>query len=1341
MTRSNDSQVVSALQTGNNLERVLRELGCDTRKDNGAEFESASGFIHCPMPGHPDVHESVTVRASQGLMYCQSSCGEIMPLDLIVEHGAAANRGEAAKWVEQLLQLRPAPIVHADPLVDDPSMTVATYLALKGLPQSTVELFGLTDVSTWHPGADKNVRGAAYESGWYDSVLMPNRADRRGRIRSEWPRTKVRWATKARFDGSGITEDLSLAPAGGASPGAVLEMDALGVAQLVPSQSCTGLAARGPLLLVVEGESDVHAMHAMGLPFTVGVPGSKMADKVARALLDACIKANYGDVDLSSLTAIVWQEPGEGGSGFPAGVARAIEREAGAAGFIPPRFAALAHGAVAGQPKDPAALLLDRGAAQAGEILLTSMLGAAEHASVAAVVSAPAPALNPEAQRRMAEFVADRALPLRPTSDLDLSELDAEPAPADPWADRPAPPATVPSSNAPGYTEHAQVVAAGPLWSSFENSENPPQVETAPELIEGIADKFIRTEEGWSILRVVKGEQDLKAICTPFVVEAVESCGDQILIRVAAPFGGFWNRSRISLSEATDAGVVGKTLGAIGVRSVNRSKSGLADLLQSMATRRELTAGVQQVPRGTGWSGAAGTSLFGGIEVEPIDSFAARMFQANQERRKLQPDTAAAALTWYRDAAAPLLDQDGPNAGAAGQCAPMLVFGAAAAGPLMGPLAAVGLSITPIVWLAGLGGGGKSVTQKVCNGIFAPVLPDIDGQAAFSASANISQAALSARVDSCRDLPLVLDDVTQLPALATSQSKGDAARIEAGAALAMLVFNRKPIERATRDGELRLSKPFRSSAIFSAEVSMASESTKAVLTAGHRRRVTTIEAQPMNDRGLGAKFAERVDRINATVGGAPGELLVARIREVVAAQQLRPAYEEARRFIAEQPSAHLVTSTQQEAMAVSVLGFGLLMEAISAYQDATHAMREAARWLEPYMATGAGEGGAIRDADLSGVLRAQQSIDDLRAAHPTRFDRHVDHGELQGLMMPVPTNGYLGREMRSLRNGTRRVVMLRAGMELLERTYGVTSGVIEQASKDGACRPRYQVRMSDDTRPYGMLWNLPPHQAEELEIDTTVDPHAHDADPMGLAKEDEMPYVMPTPLDTQGQAMDAVIAQLRDGRARACNSCNLVWESEPAVTGAMCSDPLCTGWATKHASVMLADQLQTASTPHDSITTLPSRPPVGEAQFTEIHFDEGGTLMDGRFNWATGNYVVTNEAMISNQSLHSTIRKDVAQELRSLAELYDTDATPAEIRIPVRPMPANDDPNWSHIDAIGESAARTVWPVSVEANRVAAAIDEPIERNQAHADFVKNYRIHLMARHRHPEWFIVVGDA
>lgn len=1310
-----DSRVVDALHDESNLRHLLQALGCDV------EHFGSNRNIHCPMPDHDDSDPSCTVRANQGLFHCQTQCFTILPLDLVVAHGRAADRAEAARWVEDLLGIEREPLGPPRRVVDDPSLSVAQYLALKHLSPMIVERFGLRDVRV-HEDSERRRKGfdLRFEAGFHGAVLMPNdpppapgdpRAlvdlKLRPRIRNEFG---ARWPAKV-IDASGAAVQFSTRSTAPGAPSSELAhpQRIYGLPQLQ-------LAAPGaPLhrtLLVVEGESDVHALHDAGITCCLGLPGVGAFRTCAMDIVGALLAAEGGDVaHLADCTVLVWSEPGAAGAKLPGDVAGAITAACAERDLPTPRVATLRHDAFAlpggTAAKDPCELLrllvpLHRGSLAPARAELRRMIEAAAFVAAGRAPqeldpAAPAAAVAPEA----AAMPAPAALQFG----------------SDPWE---------------GMDSDGALPAPDPL--------------DVPAVLEHLGAKFVRTRDGWAEAKETQDGVQVQPACSIFDVSRVECIDGADFLVLRAPRRHLleFATARLARADLADPRRAAAALKSIGVSIAMRRTPQVVAIAQALAERHLARHGIVQVPTATGWSGRPGTSQFAGIEIEPVNEFGARMFAANERRRARHTDTAEAAQRWWSEGVEPLIrlprsHDEAPAAPSARAAAPLLALGAAAAAVLVGPLADVGVAVAPVVWLAGRGGGGKTVTQRLAASIFAPKLADLDGQCAFFTSANISQAALSARVDSCRDLPLILDDVTQLPPLPGSTSRGDAARIEAAAALGMLVFNRKPIERATREGGLRQTRAFRCTALFSAEVSMSSELSKAIVTVGHRRRISTIEAQPMHDRGLGPAYAERVGQLESTIGGAPGDLLVIRSRELVSARELRGEFEHCRALVAAVPGSELIESTQLGSLAVNVLGFSLLAEVCDGFASRREAQEFMAGMLAGYLAAGAGAGGATRDSDLSGVDAALRAVDDLRAAHPLRFDNQVLVEDV-GYQQPAPMSGYLGRQIRSWADGTRRVVLLHAGMELLSTRYGVTMQVIEQAVADGRCRPAYQLRMADGSRARGTLWLLPPAGADDPDDDPTLDSAPrHDPDPHGLSA--TPPAAAPARVHVPGGSVAAEPASCEDKRPEEMF---------------MPEDDL---WRATTAGGDLPALDEFAAALLRWITT-------GARRCMEI--TEDGETIVSMFGWGSGLYLVGDgPACRQNPSMLKRVRLEARQELEGLQLQYrhagekaleqrralievaagDPSALPAQPDPPPAPVhvvadfPLEGDARWARIDALGTDLARGQWAKVQSALYELSRADATDEtRAHWHDAHIKAYRIHLMARYRRPEWFIAGHD-
>lgn len=1338
MSIGSDSRVVDALHDGATLERLLRELGCKTDKVEGPpSFDEQRGYIHCPNPNHPDHNPSCIVRANQGLFHCIAVCDTILPLDLVVAHGKAKDRGEAARWIEQhVLGIDPDERVRDDrPIISDPGLTLEQYLLRKHLSADVAHLFGLREVEVWAEPkyAPKKVR-ATFADGYYPAVFMPV-GDPTLKIDEQVDRFRIRSDFGARWPAGvwprGMGGDRTTKVAGNSGEIAARQ-HIYGRWQMRASAD----PMLGRILILVEGESDTHTMQDCGLANVLGLPGTEYAMKCAPDIVETLSRVEPGAT--GEWTVLVWSEPGAAGSALPGKVQAALAAHCAEAGVAAPRVAALDHTTITvepqpGQPpvhpKDPSellALLVPRMGVQparveAGRLLTQVAFLAAGRAPAQLDPAAPAVAVQP----------AQAQLPPAPT--MHVGE--------DPWQ--------------------------GMGGDGGLEAPDPSDPLSTPREIIHQKEKFLRTGEGWEH-HFFTAKGDLRENVVASIIEVVDvqqiDGEDHIVLRAPRTHQLDFHTTRVPRSMLADTRALSAAASSIGVTVGMRQGTALAHLIAALADYRLRQGACTIVPSATGWSGVAGTGPFSGIDIRPSNSFGERMFDANERRRQRCKaaglDVRAAAAEWMERCALPLTRPPKGRPASASHAAPLLAIGAAAAGVLIGPLSDLGVAVSPVVWMAGLGGGGKTQTQRVCAAIFAPNLPDLDGQGGYFCNANISPAALNARAQSCRDLPLLMDDVQTMPPLAGSQSKGDGARIEAAAALGMQIFNRKPVERAQRDGTVRLQKPFRSTAVLSAEVNMSSDSSRAVVTAGHRRRITTIEAQPMNERGLGAKFADALTEVEQRFGGAPGEVLVAHVRDLKGQQRLERQFGKCRRAVLALPGAGEVTNTQRESIAVDVLGWALLRSSIAGEsEDACDAMleqaiAEATQVIAPFLLTGAGEGGATRDTDLGGVGNAVRTVEDILAANPHRFDsaaRETWTGNL-------PAQGFIGKVLKPTWRGERRVALLKAGVDALMRQ-GVSSAVIEQAISEGVAMKAQQIRMTGGSRVYAQIWTLPAR--EEVDEDSA----AHDTDPQGLSQpvasdvhvpgmaaaswtneplaEPQGPALlgsrprpgaplMPAPMQDVLTNDQYTPADLRAGRAIYCPSCDIVFASTSQSTGSMCG--ACGGWATQFASRALADRLEgkpmealvihsgprlkhppevaaaldevypaggafevwlsevagvarvePLTTPlPDAIRTLEEHAELTAPQqklLTLTPYRENNMVMDSRFAWGKGVYYVGDAAAMRGErgaDLHAAIRRNAQEEFASIVLMYEAAAKrdPAGA-VEVKPLLGIDPAGWA----------------------------------------------------------------
>lgn len=1001
--------IVDVLKSEDSLARVLSYLGIDPGKPVRDNTN-----IHCPWPSHKDSSPSCTVRADRGYFFCQSAdqshCGalgdgEIFCPDLLIECGKASDRNEAMNQLKELFGYED----HAGRRrvggvkVDDPSLSVATYLDSKGLPEWIAPHFELADVKIWFKGKNDKITRAAYSTGWFGAVLMPMSDGRRPRVRTAEPvgnrdkRGLVKWASKVKSPANEILGDWSLpAPCPDdvrfAAQGAY-GFDQFGISGLSSGESF------GPsnVLLVVEGESDPHALHAMGITRCLGVPGAKYPDMVRDDLVAALLVMSGGDTDLSALTVVVWQESGEAGQNFPRRVAEAINKECEALTLIPPRIATLPY-SVAGAYDDPCEYLQHV---------------SAEHARVSILAG------------------IDKALASSaPLLDACASQPSAAPAPL--------------------HVSQAEFDARDPesdIWAAPLSFSAPPDPVALTMGLEELGVTYNRNSTGWTFEKYnsKKDSWETVRLCTPFVVERVESSEGALAIVAAAPCDGEWLRARVPFEVTADSRAATKALAAIKVGTADGQSGKLASLLFALADRMMRIQGKVERPLGVGWAGVPGRSLFSGIELEPLDGTAQEMFRANVERRKRLTDTPAAAREWFDQIVAPMTPQVGAELSQQ-HAAPMVTIGTAAAATLIGPLEAVGSDIAPVVWMSGLGGQGKTLTQRVAASIFAPR----GSQRAYVCGSNISKSALDARARICRDVPLVLDDVSHMPAMHGSSYRGLSAKIEAAASLAMQIFNKDPNERGTKEGGLREAERYRITALFSSEGTVADADV--AISAGNIRRISTLRAAPISDFCLPSSWAETVGNFTQSHGGAAGDLLVVRVRDVVQRGELKGMLDYAVTQVEAQAAAvgQDIERTQLQSLAISGLGFALLRECCTDFSWIA-AIDEYAHALGPYLAADFADGGAASNQDIAGVELFLERVTEFSTVHGARLlsqDHRKSLISVRNADEKISDHDIYGGFFTDS-DGQRWLGVMRSGQQVLRDRFGVTPAMINEADMSG----------------------------------------------------------------------------------------------------------------------------------------------------------------------------------------------------------------------------------------------------------------------------------------------------
>lgn len=1200
------SDTVEQMTNPRNWELVFAKLGITK------QFASR-GKISCPMPGHTDEHPScdVILDAPQGpILVCRTACNETITVTkLVMAYGAASSPSEALAWVDEAIGFeRPtASRARARTRVqfDDPTQTVEMYQQMKGLSAATIHKFGLVDVRTYVAGRGKDP-SAGFESGYYASVFMPTREGFRPRIRT-YTQAKVKWAAGVRFaDGSSVDFHRS-------SSGERLPMCVYGLDQIAASP----VAAR--TLLVVEGESDVHTLHEMGFAACVGVPGTSMVSATAVSLAEAVLRIGEGTTD--GVRVLVWQEPGAAGSAFPRDVARALTRELSTLDQPLPDVATIIGSSIDGAPKDPSALWL---------------------------------------------MQREKALPLLLAAIEEAAGRGLHPAMVGTTADRPAMLASFQDTgSASGQVPSAPVCAGrDDPWGVVLGFADAPADEALPDKVDGIGVRFERVKGGWLEWRWsdAKKEEVAKSVCDPFVVEGVLECGDDMLVTIAAPVGGRWDRRRVRYATASSNERTGEALLSHGVGVANRMKGSASDLIIALAKRIIAAGGVERIPAATGWSGGDGTSLFAGIECDTADEFGAWMFDANEARRAAHPDTAAAACEWWVCASKLLTRVEDP---AACHAAPFLALGATAAAPLLGPLKKYRIDISPVVWIAGLGGGGKSVTQRLCASVFAPRRDN--GQVGFMMGADISSAGLGSRAPSFRDLPVILDDVTQMkPDKSIGSGSGLAARVDTAAAVGMRLFNREPAQRSTRNHKARKAHPFRCTGLFSAEASMHDPALKSVATAGNRRRIATVGAKPMADRGLGGWFAGEVGRAADELGGAAGEQLVGLIRSLVSDGKLGERLSVASEAVRGIEVSKRTDATQMQSLTIMALGFGLLAEACG--EDFGWALDEFVHALGAYLDADASAGGAVGEADVDGVQRAKEAVLSFYSSNVGRFITHEKGGlEEAGIELRSSPFSILGRfsSGSNFKDGSARLYLTDEAMAILESRHGVSPQMVLSATEEGSClgRKRFRLVKGTGVRTYGTGWHVDkmsggsePHPDDEPE-----GPEPHDHDPHRLRE----PYV-------------------------------------PGMSASTVSD--------EPASIVADDSAQVE--PLESLEQAP------------VDLKE-----DPVFRYTDGTYLFSGDGTLSTDVLDGIVVRDAGVELGTMRQVWP--------EFEVADAPADDDPRWAKLEALGPERARGLYEQSRAALAHALTFEKNTpERHAAMGEYVRLYRLHILARLRRPGWFV-----
>ena len=746
------------------------------------------------------------------------------------------------------------------------------------------------------------------------------------------------------------------------------------------------------------------------------------------------------------------------------------------------------------------------------------------------------------------------------------------------------------------------------------------------------------------------------------------------------------------------------------VTVVPRQRAAAQELAMALFELRLSLVGMRDVPRATGWVGAAGASAFGGIDAEPSGKTGIDMHAANVERAAAG-DTRAQARAWWDTCIVPLLAAPAAeHIGPARAVAPLVALGCAASSPMLAPLTSCGGDVSPVVWLAGRGGGGKTVLQRACASIFAPTRATGN----YFMSANVSQAALAAIAADIRDVPLILDDVTQIPAQG-QVSKGDDGKIEAAAQLAMMIFNRQPLKRARQDGTIREAPEFRVTGIFSAEMSIDSASSRAKITAGERRRILTLECQPMHDRSLSVEYAEAVNMAAAEQGGAAGALIAEAVRGLVHERRLAGLLARCRSALPRREA------TRHGSLSICLLGFAVL-EHVCTARALEDIIDERAPQFAHLIEGRESDGDYTDDAATERVLRAVQQMCTSNAARlaPASEDDAVG---------PAPAMGYIGRVAagRGANRGSMVYHLLPIGMAILQSdVYGITPSMIDVAEEEGVfVRSRTFRMIGRSTR--GAMFIVP-------EDDDPEDDDMPDGPRLAPeAKVDAAQEWSQVEAQRAARAMtEAAWDRPADGAA---SSSDTQADSNATATNETQADPT-PDPTPDHNAITIGDTtfdstLEAMQQVYTWLPILGANPPedymIRHVPASGLDTGDGPLV----FVYDSGLYYAPDPS--DTDALHRSIRADAAREVNDLRSFYPD--------LPIDGVPDDDSPGWAKLDALPTESLHGFWTKAGAAGDDTCSTTLTAEQiGAAQALHAKWYRLHCLARIRRPEEFVTAED-
>lgn len=1215
--------------------------------------------VSCPMPDHLDEDPSTSFHQDSATFVCHGHHNTIYLKDLIIAYGQASSDVEAMQFIERVLgidtEAKKAEFLARAASsglrsgkslapVDDPSLTTEQYAYALNLSTTTVEAFGLRDVLHYPPLAEhmdkKYQQLVMYEPGWYTGVYLDYGPGARPRVRSSRPDGSIKPAMKLREPGS-------RKPLGDWT-GGELSSVLYGMDQLSPSLS------QLKQLLIVEGESDVHCLYeaSQGQIPVLGVPGVGSGESAVPRIIEQLLIANGGDADLRPYTLVVGSEPGNAGAQFPRVLFGHIINYCTANKIDPPRLRSfnwieLGYGADA----DDARALWAIAGPDTARVVRAAMNAAAGDAP-AALPQSPGP--SPEPPLPIAPVPASDSIPAAPPV-------------------RPALP-------------------VGTIWAEL------PAEAFAPSAIDGLKSTYCRGELTWIRQKWTDKDKLIEdKICCPVAVSSPLICDERLVVDLHVAGGPMnalsWRRKRIEAPDAVSQQGLLSIIAGMGGRVESSAKADIANIVGSMVSH--ISPEAIHVSEGTGWIGAepgSQSAVFSGMDAGhmPLEKLPAKMLRANDRRRVKQPDTLEAARRWWLTCIEPLMS--------GAQESTILTMGAAAAAPMLASLQTSGSSISPVIWLSGTGGSGKTTLQRIAGGIFAP--PG-GGQNTFFISSNFTAAAIGARALSSRDLPLIIDDIMQI-----QSDRGEAGKVEKATGCLMEIFNQRPPERSTQDGKTRAAYDYRSTAIVSAEISIETDDVGAKLSAGMRRRIITCEARPMEQANLDYRWAERSMKACLDYGGAPGELLINHIRENTTPWDLLEQVNAASSIIVKRTPD--IERTQAQILAICSVGFAhlrSLCDPCVEHQDPSLHIESAA-----IVAADFGASQAHTTQSLKGMQRLIDAVKDLRSSNPFRFEAPLTPEQLEEMrdasgsildeskLRPTSYSSIWGRDMPhpTLPDHVH-VCITPTGLKELYRSYGITAQQIKEAKEDGIWVER-QVRLwHNKHRPICKAFSLP--------IDPDSDPEPQSPDPS------------PEPFDHDPHNLR------EEPTAEELDIIEHFAPHEPPfadIAPALIPDP-----------DIPTEFEETPTEPDPPASDTPDilMQPRISAGLIDHGFGlfEGDYVFTASWQWSTGTYR-GNDC----PELRSHIHDEAVHELHSTIEVLKESQ---DLVLGSLPDPSN--PAWAQLEAFGAAKARGLWDEAGQLLQQALVPDIPAdERRDLMLRYGKKYRLHVLARVRKPEWFI-----